>query len=366
MKAEKINQTGDKMKKALTSFLDSITSDSKMASPEADAIKQSIVMKLLFLLGWDIFDVREVKANYRLGKHAIDFCLCLNESPRILIQVVPDRGAWPDVQAKLAEASSKKNIDYFILTDGKKWDFYLPNGSDTAVQSSFCSLDVSADDPLEPADLFMEFLDAGKVSVGQALKSAEAIVLKSRQQAVSEVLPDVWQDLLATPHELIVGLIRETVEKTCGVPVDAATVVDFLTEWSSSRPTQSAAQPTESALDVAEIETPVHRTFTSQAISCFSFKDKVYPVKSWGDIVARLCEALRNEHRKDIDKLLWHSVGGKYYFSKNKDELKFSQKINSTDIFVETQLSPNEAIKAAHSILAIYGFTSSDFLIPLN
>ncbi len=347
------------MNKTLVTFLEGIHANKQVAFMDKETVKQSIVMKLLFLLGWDIFNANEVKPNYAVGKKMIDYCLNQNESEKIFIQVISESDSWKSHEQRLAELCLKHKLDFYILTSGIKWNFYLGSSRGISAQNLFWTMDVASDPLNEVAEHLLNFLEAGKVSVGQALKAAEKVLTRNQQQAVKTALPEVWQRLLAEPHEQIVNLLRETTENVCGIRVEPETVVNFLTDRSLRR--TAAPVPEHEERDKAP-----QRLSTGQSISCFSLKNKVYPVKSWDDVVARLCEALNNDYQKDIDKLLWHSVGGKYYFNKNKDELRFSQRIRNTDIYVESQLSPNEIIKTAHSILGVYGFTSSDFLIPLN
>ena len=77
----------------------------------------------------------------------------------------------------------------------------------------------------------------------------------------------------------------------------------------------------------------------------------------------KLCEVLSTQYGQDVEKLLWHSVGGKYYFTKNSDELRFPENIEDTGIFVETYMTPNEAAKTAQSILSFFEYPEADFSI---
>ena len=321
------------MKKALAAFIEGRQSAGPLPSADKETIKQSIVMKLLFLLGWDIFDPSEVKPNYVIGNHRIDCCLISKTRPKIFIQVLAENRTWVPIQQTLDRISLKLRIDYFIITDGSKWYFYIPYDQEASTPNCFCSFDFSSDDVLAIVNYFVDFLDAGTVSVGQSLQSAQDVLIKKQQQAVHDALPGVWRRLLAEPHGDLVRLLCESAEKACSIRVHPDAVVSFLTEYAHQEmdPPPPASQ---------EDFRPVQRILTAQSISCFSFLNKVYPVKSWGEVIARLCEVLKNEHRKNIDKLLWHSVGGKYYFNKNKDELRFAQRIDDTDIYAETHLSP--------------------------
>jgi hypothetical protein len=68
------------------------------------------------------------------------------------------------------------------------------------------------------------------------------------------------------------------------------------------------------------------------------------------------------KHKNDFEKVLWISGEDKTYFSLYGDQLSIPEKINKTDIYVETKLSPNEIVKTAKKLLAEFG-NSTDKLI---
>jgi hypothetical protein len=69
------------------------------------------------------------------------------------------------------------------------------------------------------------------------------------------------------------------------------------------------------------------------------------------------------EYNMDIEKLLWHSVEGKFLFRENADELRLGLNIVGTNLYVETALSPDFTVKVAHSVLSVFGYSSDDLKI---
>ena len=80
-------------------------------------------------------------------------------------------------------------------------------------------------------------------------------------------------------------------------------------------------------------------------------------------MIVKLCEILQSEHKKDIERLLWHSVGDKYYFSKKMNELRIPEQIGDTEIFVQTHMTSSQAIKLAYSIVSFFGYSEDDFSV---
>jgi hypothetical protein len=54
------------------------------------------------------------------------------------------------------------------------------------------------------------------------------------------------------------------------------------------------------------------------------------------------------------------------YFSRNENELRFPQKINNTNIFVETNLSANSIVKICLDMVAVFGYSSNDIKIEAH
>ena len=76
-----------------------------------------------------------------------------------------------------------------------------------------------------------------------------------------------------------------------------------------------------------------------------------------------LCDDIIATHGKDFDKVL-ELVGRKRpYFTRNASELRVPQKIEKTNIYVETNLSSNGIVKMCFKILSLFDYTSENLKI---
>ncbi|MFC1816684.1 hypothetical protein ACFL0M_12290 [Thermodesulfobacteriota bacterium] len=105
------------MDNEIVSFIDSIKSNKQIVSFDEISIKQTVVMKLLFMLGWDIFNVDEVSPNYPAGKPQVDYCLRIKNKNRIFINVKKASESLDNYQQELFEYASKENVEFSILTN---------------------------------------------------------------------------------------------------------------------------------------------------------------------------------------------------------------------------------------------------------
>ena len=68
-------------------------------------------------------------------------------------------------------------------------------------------------------------------------------------------------------------------------------------------------------------------------------------------------------HEKDFEKVLWISDNQKPYFSRYSDQLRMPEKIQETDIYVETRMNPDEVAKTALKLREAFGYNQDDLSI---
>ena len=110
----------------LIEFIKKIQSDNRLGSLEEAAIKQSIVLKMLSLLGWDPFNIDEIEPDYRVGNGKIDFLLKSDKTKKIFLNVKKDLANSQKLQEQLFQLAAQSDIKIAILTNGVIWNFFLP------------------------------------------------------------------------------------------------------------------------------------------------------------------------------------------------------------------------------------------------
>ena len=71
-------------------------------------------------------------------------------------------------------------------------------------------------------------------------------------------------------------------------------------------------------------------------------------------------------HRGQSDKVLNLKGRKRPYFTRNPNELRSPERINNTDIYVETNLSANSIVKLSKSIISIFGYEEEDLFIEVG
>ncbi|MGB9440348.1 MAG: hypothetical protein WCB15_20550, partial [Desulfobacterales bacterium] len=104
-------------------------------------------------------------------------------------------------------------------------------------------------------------------------------------------------------------------------------------------------------------------SYSEKSIQSFTFIGHSHIVRAWDGVLPILCEYLASTHEKDFEKVLWISDNQKPYFSRYSDQLRIPEKIQSTDIYVETRINPDEVAKTAHKLIEAFGYSQDDLSI---
>ncbi|MGB8425731.1 MAG: hypothetical protein WCD88_08105, partial [Desulfobacterales bacterium] len=324
--------------------------------------KQAIVIRLLSLLGWDIFDVDEVKPDHALKSVLVDYALRIKDATVVYIGVEKVGENLSYHQKELLGGTGKEDVPLCVLTNGVAWWFYLSAGDGSFEQKRFCMLDMLKQPPEEIAAGLIELLEKDQVAKGKALKVAEAMQLKRQRKVIEKAMADAWEKMMNSPPEALIKLFGEAVEKLCGYKPDKEMTVSFLSDHLTAK---EAGEGTGSPQEVDKPKKPTipPRYFEGRLISAFSFNDVSCKVDSWDGFLLKLCEQLISKHDQDVEKLLWHSVDNRYYFRENPDELRLPVNLDGTNIFVETHLSSEDTVKLAYSLLTAFGHPLADLEI---
>ena len=131
------------MANTLEEFIINLQKEKNFPSDEA-SVKQFIVLRLLSLLDWDIFNLKEVIPEHSIKGKRIDYCLRINNMARVFIEVknINEDLNNPSHQEQLLDYAFREGIKLAILTNGISWEFYLPLTEGSWEQRKFFTIDI--------------------------------------------------------------------------------------------------------------------------------------------------------------------------------------------------------------------------------
>lgn len=359
------------MEAQLLAFIDSLKADRRILFFDEAATKAAVVVRLLSLLGWDIFDVDEVTPEYSVAGRRVDYSLRIGNVNKVFVEVKRTGEELENHQEQLLSYSFQQGVRLAILTNGVAWWFYLPLCEGSWEQRKAYSIDILQQASVDIASRFVDFLSKENVGSGRAIESVEA-VHKGQQKisALKETLPKAWNKIIEEADEFLVELINETTEKLCGFKADSQLIEEFLAThkerlmisetlatWIAAPTRPPPRHPTSQ---------PVREKYTGKSISSFYFRGSRYEVRSWKDLLIRLCDILNAAHPTEFDRIL--SIRGRKRprFSRNANELSVPQRIDNTNVLVDTKLSSNSIVKICFDMLAVLGYSASDLRIETH
>ena len=222
------------MKSKITSFIDELKSNKQISSFDKASTKQAVVLRLLSLLGWDIFNVDEVKPVDDVKPKNVDYSLRSKNTDRTFIKVLKINEKLNGSQEELITSAAKGKVEISVLTNGLIWQFYLSLMAGNLEQKHFCTLNLIKQKPDDVAAQFLNFLERENIVSGKSLKTANALQNERQQNAVEDAIPSAWSKIISEPDAALVKLLSEATEKLCGFQPEKERLLKFLTERSKS------------------------------------------------------------------------------------------------------------------------------------
>lgn len=375
------------MKKEITSFIDDLKANKKLASFDEASTKQAVVLRMLSFLGWDIFNVEEVYPDYATNSSYVSYALRLKNSDKVFIEVKRVQDKLDKYQKQFVTLASDSGVDLAVLTNGLTWWFYLIPVRDNWQHKWFYSVDLLKQNPDAFVPHLIDLLTKNKIARGQSLKAAQSLYDNKKQKMAADFLPQAWNQIISQPNKIFVELLSEYTEKLCGYKVDSKSIEKFITKnldkWKMQNvPSSGAAPPSVNMdADLVDLEkTPLSKSqeisapqkaqkaesYADKKIESYTFKGHTYTVRSWDEMLTTLCDHLASKYSKDFEKVLWISNDQKPHFSRYSDQLRIPEKIKQTDIFVETKLNPDDIVKTAGKLLTEFGYNKDELIINVQ
>ena len=358
------------MKEELIKAINEIRSDSSLLILDEASIKSAIILRLLSLLGWNPFDINQVKPEYTVESKRVDFSLRINGMNKAFIEVKrPNENLEPH-QEQLLGYSFKEGVKLAILTNGVTWWFYLALNEGSWEQRRFFTADFMEQPPESIAERFMALLSKDNIASGNAIKNAEDLYQsRQRRTVLRDALPKAWHKLISDPDDLLVDLLIETTEKLSGFRPEVDDVEKFL--YGLSHPVMPGPRTPPPPAPPAPYPTPKPRVpapssgedYINKQIVAFTLLGKTHRPRNWKELIVAVSEEIYRRHPAEFDRALMLRGSRMAYFGLRANELSQPSQISDSKYFVETKLNSNSIVRRCRELLSIFGYKVSDLSI---
>ncbi|MDJ0828849.1 MAG: hypothetical protein QNI92_03290 [Desulfobacterales bacterium] len=355
------------MKNELVKTVDELKKNHDLESYDKASVKAAVVLKLVSLLGWDPFNIKEVRPEYGIGGKQVDYALRISNRNKVFLNVAKITESLEDNQKPLIDFSTQENVKMAVLTNGVTWWFYLALAEGTPDQCRVCKIDLLQQEPGDIADRFIEFLSKENIQTAKAYKTAEK-VYKSRQRktVIQKILPKAWELLIQEPANGLVDLLIETTENMAGFKPEAADVRTFLESVRTSGDIQVArvenVAPAMSWRPGERMGSGVI-DYNDRNIDSIIFLGVSHRPKSWSDLLVIVASELHKRHQENFQKYLSLSGSKTMYFSTDRNLLNRPRKVAGSQYYAETKLDPNTIVKRSRELMGLFGHKDSELEI---
>jgi len=213
----------------LTKFINNLKTKSNLPNLDEASVKQAIVLPTFQLLEWDIFDTQEVKPEFTIENRRVDYCLRLNDSNKVFVEVKGARESLESHEEQLLDYAFRQGIRLAALTNGITWSLYLPMKEVDWRARKFYTIDIIQQESEDAVGKFVDLLSKEKVRSGDAIHKAEYIYKgRMKKVKIEETLPEAWEKIVNEPVPLLLDLLADTAEKLCGFKPEIDDVKKFL------------------------------------------------------------------------------------------------------------------------------------------
>lgn len=367
------------MKKQIVSFIKDLKANKKLHTLDEASTKQAVALRLLSLLGWDIFNVDEVYPDFSTDSGQVSYALRIADTGRVFLDVRRDDGHLDDTHKQLVAFAAREAVELAVHTDGIRWWFYLPAAKGALKQKQCHLLDMSECRPETATTDLIAFMSRDKVASGEYLEAAKAAYQHQTRKMAADVLPNAWNKIVTGPNKILMEILSDATEKICGYKAEPGMVERFiranLDRWVLPQECRAMPAPLEKPVRADEqtlpavsdkssdIKTKKPEFFVGKSINSFTFQGNTIPVKSWEEMLTTICNFFAGAHPQEFEKVLWLYDDHNPCFSRYSDQLRIPEKIKKTNIYVETKLAPEEIVKTVGDLLTEFGYGHDELVI---
>ncbi len=356
------------MKDKLIDAINEIRNNRLIILSDEASIKSGVVLRLLSLLGWNPFDVNEVKPEHTVESTRVDFCLRINRINKVFIEAKRPTENLETHQEQLLGYSFREGVKQAILTNGITWWFYLPLNEGSWEQRRFFTADFLEQDQNVISERLIELLSRQNIASGEALKTAEQLYKGHQRKAVMrDALPTAWHKIVTDPDDLLVDLLVETTEKISGFRPDIEEVEKFIIDIQTS----AMLKPESPSPQMKPVSSPALRKpvlhaetgYINKRITCFQLLGNRHKPHTWKELLVSVSEEMYRKHSREFSRCLSLRGSRMAYFSQQPNELSQPMRIANSDYFVETKLNANSIVRRSRELMALFGYKENDLQV---
>lgn len=227
-------------------------------------VRLSLVSRVLQSLEWDIWNPREVNAEYYCipneDRSKVDIALFLtSQVPSVFIEIKAVGKIYSDlvnIERQLRDYNRNLTALFSIITDGRKWRFYYSQAGGEFSHKCFKVLDLFEDNLDDVETFFKAFLSKPEIASGNAEQDARSYLqLSQKQRAMDDAFPQARRMLDVLPFPSLPQALVERVA-AAGHKISMEEATEFIQTY---QPTQKPIPEALAPRNLTHSELPPRR-----------------------------------------------------------------------------------------------------------
>ena len=337
---------------------------------EEDA-KLFVIERILYSLGWNLFDPKEMKKEFQVGIQKADYALNPDwPTADVFIEAKKPAEKLDKHQGQLLTYCVQQAVNLGVLTNGRTWWLYLPEHKGPQGESlrwsqkRFSEIDIIdgiIDGDRRPSKIptaLEKYLAKEKVVSGEAIEAAKGIIDgRIKEETVKRAMVDAWNNVLITPSEDVIKLFTESTASLCNVKPNKQWVKEFFQNHK--------AQFKVSHSGPVQQKSPANSEPGRQhGKPSFILNDIPGSAKTWKQLLLEFCKLMYVENQAEFDRIMNVQGRNTLYFSKSSVDLKDPKQIGDSGIFAATApLSQLGVKQRCRMVLEEFGYPEDSLKI---
>ncbi len=233
---------------------------SQGAYSNEEHVRLNVVARILQEAGWNIWDPREVNAEWPVAPSEdatrVDLALFLNSYvPSVFIEIKAVgkvAGNLSAVEKQVRDYNRNNTALFSVITDGQEWRVYYSQTGGEFAQKCLKVVDLVRDDLSEVERMLTTLLSKAEIEIGNAKAEAEKYLqLNQRQRAMEDSLPVARRQVLEPPYPSLPDCLAALVGQR-GITITPEEAKAYVSTAAGGR--LPAASPVTEADDVPETD----------------------------------------------------------------------------------------------------------------
>jgi len=333
-----------------------------------EAVKQGLILPVLQILGWNVFDINEVRPEYSSGRGRVDYALLLGSQPAVFLEAKNALATLSgEHQEQLLNYAFHEGVKLAVLTNGATWEFYLPLFSGNWQQRKVYTIDIEQQDIGETASIINNLLNKSAVSSQENQEYAKKLhQSRQRKARISDALPQAWRSLVEKPSDALISLLADETEAICGYKPDDGAVREYLTTASLLSGTSDVSATRAIARERGRRPGVPTGPSGTRARSV-TLLGKRKEVNSWVGAIGFICQVMKDRHGQRFEETILSIRAPRTpLFSKNPSDLRAPSEIAGTGFYVENQQTAPKKRELCYRIVEVFGHRQSELQIDYH